>query len=105
VDGKRGRAGDALAGQRHLRPDAFTDSLPLLLAFAAFIVVGALIVAHRPGNAVGWIFAAIAMLAVAGALAEEYAAYGSATRPGSLPGPVLAGWFSSWPGARPSAWR
>jgi hypothetical protein len=76
--------------------DAFTDSLPLLLAFATFIVVGLLIVAHRPGNAVGWIFAAIAMLAVLGALAEEYAAYASATRPGSLPGPVLAGWFSSW---------
>ena len=76
--------------------DAFTDSLPLLLAFAAFIVVGALIVAHRPGNAVGWIFAAISLLAVAGALGEEYAAYGSTTRPGSLPWPVLAGWFSSW---------
>jgi hypothetical protein len=76
--------------------DAFTDSVPLLLAFLAFIVVGALIVGHRPGNAVGWIFAAISLLAVAGALAEEYAAYGSATRPGSLPGPVLAGWFSSW---------
>lgn len=45
-------------------PDAFTDSLPLLLAFAAFLVVGALVVGHRPGNAVGWIFAAIALLAV-----------------------------------------
>jgi MFS family permease len=52
-------------------PDAFTDSVPLLLAFAAFIVVGALIVGHRPGNAVGWVFAAISLLAV-------------------------AGWFSSW---------
>ena len=76
--------------------DAFSDSLPLLLAFAAFIVVGALIVGHRPGNAVGWIFAAIGLLAVLGALAEEYALYGIATRPGSLPGPVLAGWFGSW---------
>jgi hypothetical protein len=77
-------------------PDAFTDSLPLLLAFAAFIVVGALVVAHRPGNAVGWIFAAIALLAVGGALAEEYAVYGIVTRPGSLPGPLYAGWFASW---------
>ncbi|HEX2155409.1 MAG TPA: hypothetical protein VHS79_00260 [Actinomycetes bacterium] len=77
-------------------PDAFTDSLPLLLAFAAFLVVGALVVGHRPGNAVGWIFAAIALLAVTAALAEEYAVYGVVTRPGSLPGPRYAGWFSSW---------
>ena len=77
-------------------PDAFTDSLPLLLAFAAFLVVGALVVGHRPGNAVGWIVAAIALLAVTGALAEEYAVYGVVTRPGSLPGPRYAGWFSSW---------
>jgi hypothetical protein len=75
------------------RPDAFTDSVPLLLAFASFVVVGALIVRHRPGNAVGWMFAAIALLAVLGALAEEYAIFASARR---LPGPVLAAWFASW---------
>ena len=75
------------------RPDAFTDSVPLLLAFATFVVVGALIVRHRPGNAVGWIFAAIALLAVLGALAEEYAIFASARH---LPGPVLAAWFGSW---------
>jgi hypothetical protein len=55
------------------RPDALTDSVPLLLAFASFMVVGALIVGHRPENAVGWILSAIAFLAVLGALAEEYA--------------------------------
>ena len=75
------------------RPDAFTDSVPLLLAFATFVVVGALIVRHRPGNAVGWIFAAIALLAVLGALGEEYAIFASARH---LPGPVLAAWFGSW---------
>ena len=75
------------------RPDAFTDSVPLLLAFASFVVVGALIVRHRPGNAVGWMFAAIALLAVLGALAEEYAIFASARR---LPGLVLAAWFASW---------
>ena len=75
------------------RPDAFTDSVPLLLAFATFVVVGALIVRHRPGNAVGWMFAAIALLAVLGALGEEYAIFASARH---LPGPVLAAWFGSW---------
>jgi hypothetical protein len=72
------------------------DTLGLLLAFAAFMVVGALIVAHRPGNAVGWVFSAIGLLAVTGALAEEYAGYAVLTRPGSLPGGVLAGWYAGW---------
>ena len=31
----------------------FEQDSSLLLAFAAFMVVGAVIVAHRPGNAVG----------------------------------------------------
>jgi hypothetical protein len=32
--------------------------LVLLVGFSAFMVVGALIVAHRPRNAIGWIFTA-----------------------------------------------
>ena len=76
--------------------ESLTDTVALLLAFTAFMGVGALVVAHRPGNAVGWIFAAIALLAVTGATAEEYALYASATRPGALPAPVLAGWYASW---------
>jgi hypothetical protein len=58
--------------------------------------VGALTVANRPGNAIGWVFSAIALLAVLGALAEEYAGYAVRTRPDLLPGGVLAGWFSGW---------
>ena len=69
------------------------DTVGLLLAFAAFMGVGALVVANRPGNAIGWVFSAIALLAVTGALAEEYAAR---ARPGSLPGGVLAGWYAGW---------
>jgi hypothetical protein len=69
------------------------NTVGLLLAFAAFMVVGALIVANRPGNAIGWVFSAIALLAVLGALAEEYAGY--AVRTG-LAGGLLAGWFSGW---------
>jgi hypothetical protein len=72
------------------------NTVGLLLAFAAFMGVGALIVAHRPGNAIGWIFSAIALLAVTGALAEEYAGYAVRTRPGLLPGGVLAGWYAGW---------
>jgi len=53
-------------------------------------------VAHRPGNAIGWIFSAIGLLAATGGLAQEYAQYAYVTRPGSLPGAVLAAWYASW---------
>jgi hypothetical protein len=72
------------------------NTVGLLLAFAAFMGVGALIVAHRPGNAIGWVFSAIALLAMTGALAEEYAGYAVRTHPGLLPGGVLAGWYADW---------
>ena len=65
----------------------------LVLAFTAFMVVGTAIVAHRPGNAVGWIFVAIGLLAATGGLAMEYAVYAYVTRPGSRPGAVLAAWY------------
>jgi hypothetical protein len=61
------------------------------------MVVGALLVAHRPSNAIGWLFSAIALLAVTAQLASDYATYAYVTRPGSLPGAVLAAWYASWP--------
>ena len=72
------------------------DAVLLPLAFAAFLVVGCLIVARRPGNAVGWIFSAVGLLALAGGLAEQYAQYAYVTRPGSLPAPVVAAWATAW---------
>jgi hypothetical protein len=74
----------------------FEQDSSLLLAFAAFMAVGAVIVAHRPGNAVGWIFSAIGLLTATGVVAAEYAAYVARTRPGSAPGVVLAAWYNSW---------
>jgi hypothetical protein len=75
---------------------SFEQDSSLLLAFAAFMAVGAIIVAHRPGNAVGWIFSAIGLLTATGVLATEYAAYAARTRPGSPPDVVLAAWYTSW---------
>jgi hypothetical protein len=69
----------------------------LVLGFSAFMAVGALIVAHRPGNVIGWVFSAIALLAVTGQLAGQYALYAYVTQPGSLPGAFLAAWYGSWP--------
>jgi hypothetical protein len=68
-----------------------------VLGFGAFMVVGALVVAHRPRNPIGWMFSAIALLAFTGGVAGEYATYSLVTRPGSLPGAVLAAWYASWP--------
>jgi hypothetical protein len=65
----------------------------LFLAFTGFMVVGAVIVAHRPDNAIGWIFSAIGLLAATGWLATEYAIYAYVTRPGSLPGAIWAAWY------------
>jgi hypothetical protein len=79
-----------------LQEDA-TNQLLLVLGFSAFMVIGALIVAHRPSNAIGWIFSAIALLAVTGQMAGQYAIYAYVTRPGSLPGAILAAWYGSWP--------
>ena len=67
-------------------------SLVLLVGFTAFMVVGALIVAHRPSNAIGWIFTAIGLLAATGLPAGEYTTYVYWTRSGSLPAAILVAW-------------
>jgi MFS family permease len=81
---------------RTFQQDAANQSL-LALGFSALMVVGALVVAHRPGNAIGWIFSASALLAITGQLAGQYAVYAYVTRPGSLPGATPALWYGSWP--------
>jgi hypothetical protein len=69
-----------------------------------FAVMGALIVARRPGNRIGWLFVAIGFLgALQGAL-DAYALYTLAARPGTdLPGAVVAAMGSSAIGSIPLA--
>jgi hypothetical protein len=71
----------------------YTVYLP---AFTAFMVVGALIVAHRPTNAIGWLFSAIGLLGLGAHLAHEYFQYASVTGPGALPFAVAAVWYLAW---------
>jgi hypothetical protein len=71
-------------------------NLALYLAFTAFMVVGAVIAGQRPGNAVGWLFSAVGLLSITGVLAMQYAGYAYITRPGSLPGAVVAAWYAQW---------
>jgi uncharacterized membrane protein len=67
----------------------------LWLVFAAFLVVGCLILARRPGNAIGWIFTAVGLLTMLAGLAEAYARHAFA-HPGSLPLPLAAAWVFTW---------
>ena len=66
----------------------------LLVVFAAFLVVGCLILARRPGNVIGWIFTGVGLLTtVAGWPRHIQYAY---AHPGSLPTPLVAGWVGNW---------
>jgi hypothetical protein len=67
-----------------------------LPAFTAFMVVGALVVARRPTNAIGWLFSAIGLLSLGASLAIEYSHYAYVTQPGGLPFAVAAAWYGSW---------
>lgn len=59
-------------------------------------LLGALLVALRPRNPVGWSFLATGLGFMVGLFAEQYAAYGLLTRPGSLPGAEVALWLQLW---------
>src|SRR5688572_127061 len=67
-----------------------------ICAFAAFGLVGALLVWQRPGNVLGWLLAADGLLAVWGAAADTYTdiAYGA----GGSTDPLflVAAWLSLW---------
>ena len=77
--------------------DAGNRTILLYLpAFTAFMVVGALVVARRPANSIGWLFSTIALLTVGASLAGEYVQYAYVTRPDDLPFAVLAAWYLAW---------
>ncbi len=64
--------------------------------FLVYPVVGALIAARHPRNAMGWLFCAVGLLWGLSFAAGAYAAYGLKAHPGSLPGAITANWFQSW---------
>ena len=58
--------------------------------------VGAIVLAHRPGNLIGRLFIALGVLATFQFLAEEYLAVGVITAPGSLPAVEWVAWTMNW---------
>src|SRR5829696_7546298 len=78
--------------------------LALAALVLAFSTVGALIVARRPGNAIGWILCAAGLTIGATTLASGYAMF-SLAGPSRLPGTEWAAWFAYWiwvPGVGPA---
>jgi hypothetical protein len=70
---------------------------PVFLAvFSIFMVVGVLVVAQRPGNAIGRVFCAVGLLLATGFVAEGWATYAVLVSPGALPGATLAAWWFNW---------
>jgi hypothetical protein len=79
-----------------LLDDNSVENAVLLVGFSAFAVVGALLVAKRPTNAIGWIMAAVALMVSIFLAGDSYAAYVMVTRghPDALA--VVGAWTGSW---------
>jgi hypothetical protein len=79
-----------------LLDDNSVENAVLLVGFSAFAVVGALLVAKRPTNAIGWIMAAVALMLSIFLAGDAYAAYVMVTRghPDALA--VVGAWTGSW---------
>jgi hypothetical protein len=72
------------------------EDVVLLVGFGAFAAVGALLVAKRPTNLIGWIMATIALIVGLFPGGDAYAAYVMITRgqPDALA--ILGAWVQSW---------
>jgi signal transduction histidine kinase len=64
--------------------------------FLAYPVVGALVAARHPRNAIGWLFCAVGLLWAISFFAAAYGSYGLKAYPGALPGAATANWLQSW---------
>ena len=65
------------------------------VAFLVLPVIGALVVARQPSNAIGWLFLGASLLIAIRSVCFGYAAAALTDGP-SLPGAVTAAWLSTW---------
>ena len=72
------------------------ENVLLLVGFSAFAVVGALLVAKRSSNAIGWIMAVVALMVSIFLAGDSYAAYTMVIRgqPDALA--VFGAWIGGW---------
>jgi hypothetical protein len=73
-----------------------TSGVALFLALFAFATMGALVAAHVPGNAIGWIFLGIPLGGALAGLTENLAFQGLYHDPGSVPGATAFAWVYAW---------
>jgi len=79
-----------------LQSERSAEDVVLFVGFSLFAAVGALLMAKRPENPIGWIMAAIALIVGIFPACESYAAYVMSTsgRPDALA--VFGVWANSW---------
>jgi hypothetical protein len=72
------------------------ENVALIAGFGAFAVVGSLLVAKRPANAIGWIMATVALMVAIFHAGDTYVAYVMVTRghPDTLA--VVSAWTGNW---------
>ncbi len=72
------------------------EDVVLFVGFGMFVLMGALLVAKRPGNLVGWILTAVGLMVGLFPVGDAYAAYVMTTRgePDALA--VVGAWPQSW---------
>jgi len=91
-------AGLVLAGLNaqagHMDMGRLGICIGLTVAVGLYAGVGRLIVTRQPRNAIGWLLCLIGLSSALSVLTEQYALFGIATAPGSLPATRLAGWLS-----------
>jgi hypothetical protein len=76
--------------------DAFGE-LGWRIGYGSLATVGAVIAAHRPRNALGWLLCAVGLSSAVAGFAQDYAAYALLGRQERLPGGLVLGWLGSWP--------
>ncbi|HEV3289474.1 MAG TPA: hypothetical protein VG123_10805, partial [Streptosporangiaceae bacterium] len=64
----------------------------LAVAVGVGVATSQLVIRRRPGNAIGWLLGLIELSLAAAMFTDQYALYGLATAPGSLPAARTAGW-------------
>lgn len=72
------------------------EGVPLVVGFFVFAAMGALLVARRPRNPVGWLMTGSALLLAVAPAGDTYAAWVMTTRGSPDALAVVGGWLQSW---------
>ena len=89
-------AGAIVLGLLDRSVQSLTATVMFTVVTIPFALLGALIVSRRSGNAIGWLFMAVALfLSIPHNLLQNYAVYTLVVSPDSLPGGKVAWWFAS----------